>query len=106
VDEVADLELRRPEELAIGLGGEELGDPPMLVLGGLMKGLNVPLGFGDLFGCQVGSRGAHGEPSVEIEGGVSSVPSTHTVVRKIPPTFETLTRRSPRPPRRTCGGDG
>jgi hypothetical protein len=49
VDSVADLELGLAEELVVGLGGEQLGDPPEFVLGGLTEGVEDPPGLVVLF---------------------------------------------------------
>jgi hypothetical protein len=53
VDAVADLELGGPEELPIGLGGEQLGDPLDLVLDGGEQASLDPVGLVALIGCQV-----------------------------------------------------
>jgi hypothetical protein len=54
--EVADLELGRAEEMPIGLGGEQLGHPADLVLGGPEALLGEDLGALLLLGSQVGRR--------------------------------------------------
>jgi hypothetical protein len=49
VHPVADLELGLPEELVVGLRGEQLGQPAQLVLDGGAEDLEEALGFGGLF---------------------------------------------------------
>jgi hypothetical protein len=63
VDEVADLELGGAEELAVGLGGEELGHLADLDPGGLEGLLGEDPGAFLLFGSQVGRR--HGAIRVD-----------------------------------------
>jgi len=53
VDPVANLELGLSEKLVVGLGGEQLGDPPEFVIGGLTHGIEETLGFFVLFGGEV-----------------------------------------------------
>ena len=80
-----------PEELAVGLGGEQLGDPPVVVLGGLMQGLVDPLGFGRCSGVR--SVGGCAWRAVREDRGWNFAASHQTtpVVRDFPPTFETPT---------------
>jgi hypothetical protein len=53
VDAVSDLELGGAEELPIGPGGEQLGDPLDLVLDGREQASLDPIGLVALFGRQI-----------------------------------------------------
>jgi hypothetical protein len=53
VDAVSDLELGGPEELRVGLGGQQLGDAPDLVTDGGEQTLFDPVGLVALLGSQV-----------------------------------------------------
>ncbi|WP_145269311.1 hypothetical protein [Tautonia plasticadhaerens] len=55
---VADLELGLAQELAVGFGGERMGDPAQLGIAGRPQGLVDALGFGGLLGGQFGERHA------------------------------------------------
>jgi hypothetical protein len=57
MDAVSDLELGGAEELPLGLGGEQLGDPLDLVLDGREQASLDPVGLVALFGRQI-ERGA------------------------------------------------
>ncbi len=60
VDEVSDLEFGLPQELAVGFGGEQVGQILEVGLGGLTKGMKDPAGQLSLVGSQGESR--HGRP--------------------------------------------
>ena len=60
MDEVSDLELGPSQELAVGLGGEEIGEEPKVGVGRLAEGLVDPVGEFGLVGGQ-GEPG-HGSP--------------------------------------------
>jgi hypothetical protein len=62
VNEVADGEFGGPEELVIGLGGEQFGEGAEILLGGVEQSLEDALGAVGLFGGEL--RGGHGKPSV------------------------------------------
>jgi hypothetical protein len=53
VDPVSDLELGGPEELCIGLGGEQFGDPLDLILDSGEEPSLDPVGLVALLGCQI-----------------------------------------------------
>jgi hypothetical protein len=53
VDAVPDLELGGAEDLPIGLGGEQLGDPLDLVLDGREQAALDPVGLVALVGRQI-----------------------------------------------------
>ena len=53
VNDVSDLELRRAQELRVGLGGQKLSDSPVVVFGGPMNRLKDAFGFGSLFRSEV-----------------------------------------------------
>jgi hypothetical protein len=60
VDPVADLELGRAEDLAVGLGGQELGDAPDLVPDHGQEPLLDPVGLVALLGRQWEGDPGHG----------------------------------------------
>src|SRR5262249_45541872 len=60
VDPVSDIELGRSEDLAVGLGGQRLGEGAEVGLDGLPQGLIDALGFLGLLGGQ--RRRRHGGP--------------------------------------------
>src|SRR5262249_60805393 len=88
VDRVADRELRLAEELAVGLGGQEAGEPLGLVQERLLHQLEEALGLGLLLGGQ-GGVGHEGTPGRGEFPGDASAPSD---LGNFPPPFETLTR--------------
>jgi hypothetical protein len=59
VDPVADLELGGAEELSVGLGGEQLGDPLDLILEGRHQASLDPVGFVELLGRQIQWESGH-----------------------------------------------
>jgi hypothetical protein len=60
VDAVSDLELGGAEELPLGLGGEQLGDPLDLVLDGREQASLDPVGLVALLGRQREGDPGHG----------------------------------------------
>jgi hypothetical protein len=52
VGAVSDLELGPPQELAVGLGGQQLGEGAEVGVDGLPQGLEDALGFLGLLGGQ------------------------------------------------------
>jgi hypothetical protein len=61
VDAVPDLELGGAEELPIGLGGEQLGDPLDFALDGRQQASLDPVGLIALLGRQVEWEAGHGQ---------------------------------------------
>jgi hypothetical protein len=59
VDSIADLELGLTEELAVGLGGEQLGDAPDFVPDGGEQASLDPVGFVALLGGQIEWESGH-----------------------------------------------
>jgi hypothetical protein len=52
VDTVSHVELGLPQELAVGLGGQQLGEGAEVGIDGLPQGLEDALGFRGLLGGQ------------------------------------------------------
>jgi hypothetical protein len=60
VDTVSDPEFGGPEELGIGLGGEQLRDAPDLVTDGREPPPLDPVGLVALLGSQIEGKAGHG----------------------------------------------